>query len=108
VLEELRAGFDADGDSSRVQLWPEHFDLAVALGSEDSGARATYGLSPGDELHPEPFLYVTPWAVQPPGELWQATQFQGAELPYAGMIAAPDQRAAALEFFGTRLAALAG
>jgi hypothetical protein len=108
VLEELRAGFDADGDSSRVQLWPEHFDLAVQLGLEDFGARATYGLSPGDELHPEPYLYVTPWAAQPPGELWQATQFQGAELSYAGLIAAPDQRAAALEFFGTRLAALAG
>ena len=101
VLEELRAGFDADGDSLRVQLWPEHFDLAVQLGSEDFGARATYGLSPGDELHPEPYLYVTPWAPQP-GELWQATQFQGAELSYAGLIAARDQRAAALEFFGTR------
>jgi hypothetical protein len=91
-----------------VQLWPEHFDIAVVLGSEDAGARATYGLSPGDERHPEPYLYVTPWVAQPSGELWQATAFPGAELSYADLIAAPDQRAAALEFFGTRLAALAG
>lgn len=108
VLEELRAGSDDDDDSSRVQLWPEHFDIAVELGSEEAGARATYGLSPGDERHPEPYLYVTPWVAPPPGELWQATAFPGAELSYAELVAAPDQRAAALEFFGTRLAALGG
>jgi hypothetical protein len=108
VLEELRAGFDDPQDSSRVQLWPEHFDLAVDLGSEDAGVRATYGLSPGDQRHPEPYLYVTPWADQPPGELWQADGFSGAELSYADLLAARDQRAAALDFFGIRLATLAG
>ena len=33
------------------------------------------------------------------GELWQATGFRGAELTYAELLAATDQRAAALEFF---------
>jgi hypothetical protein len=49
ALEELRASAGDDVDPSRVQLWPEHFDLAVELGSEAAHARAAYGLSPGDD-----------------------------------------------------------
>jgi hypothetical protein len=81
-------------------LWPEHFDIAIDLGE------ATYGLSPGDEQHPEPYAYVAPWGAAE-GELWQATGFRGAELPYADLLAAPDARAAALDFFTTRKEALA-
>ena len=29
------------------------------------GRRAGYGVSPGDEQHPEPYLYVGPWASRP-------------------------------------------
>ncbi|MGH9283956.1 MAG: hypothetical protein ACRD0S_13595, partial [Acidimicrobiales bacterium] len=51
------------GDApSRVQLWPEHFDLAVDLGPE--GRRANFGGSPGDDAHPEPYLYVGPWDTE--------------------------------------------
>jgi hypothetical protein len=106
VLEELRASAGADADPSRVQLWPEHFDLAVELGSETKGARAAYGLSPGDDNHPEPYLYVAPWVAPEPDELWQATGFSGAELPYAELLDAPDQRETALAFFDARLRAL--
>jgi len=106
VLEELRARADTSSDASRVQLWPEHFDMAVELGSEDAGARAAYGLSPGDANHPEPYGYVAPWSARPTGELWQATGFSGAELPFAALLEASDQRSAALEFFGARLSAL--
>ena len=66
VLEELRAGAVDGLDRARVQLWPEHFDLAVELGSEALGARAAYGCSPGDEDHPEPYLYVAPWVAPAP------------------------------------------
>jgi hypothetical protein len=107
VLEELRAGAEAQlTDPSRVQLWPEHFDIALELGREDAGARAAYGCSPGDAQHPEPYLYVGPWVATPSGELWNATAFPGAELSYAALLEAEDQRAAALEFFAVRLAAL--
>ena len=34
VLEELRADAGPDLEPSRVQLWPEHFDMAVELGAE--------------------------------------------------------------------------
>jgi hypothetical protein len=106
VLEQLRAEAPPEWEPSRVQLWPEHFDVAVELGNEQAEQRAGYGGSPGDEAHSEPYLYVAPWTARPVGELWQASGFPGAELSYAHLIAAPDHRAAALEFFRVRLAAL--
>ena len=108
VLEQLRSEADAALEPSRVQLWPEHFDMAVELGSEHAGTRAAYGLSPGDEQHPEPYLYVAPWVAPPAGELWQATGFTGAELPYAALLEAESQREMALGFLRDRLAALLG
>jgi hypothetical protein len=108
VLEELRARAGAEHAASRVQIWPEHFDAAVELGDERAGARAAYGCSPGDETHPEPYIYVAPWTAPPPGELWQAEGFAGAELGYASLLAAADPRALALEFLTARLEALSG
>ena len=104
VLEELRVGAT---DPSRVQLWPEHFDLALEAGSERSGARAGCGGSPGDEEHAEPYLYVAPWSARIDGERWNATAFPGAELTYVELLAADDQRGLALDFFRSRLAELA-
>lgn len=106
VLGELAAGARSAAAASEPILWPEHFDIAIECGDEAAGERATYGLSPGDENHPEPYLYVGPWRQGVSGDLWQARGFPGAELAYADLIAAPDQRAAALDFFHTRLAAL--
>lgn len=106
VLEELRAGEGAAHAPSRVQLWPEHFDPAVELGDEAAGTRAAYGCSPGDDAHPKPYLYVAPWTATPAGELWKADGFAGAQLDYAELLAAEDQRALALEFFAARLRAL--
>jgi hypothetical protein len=108
VLETLRAESTVALEPSRVQLWPEHFDLALELGSEAAGARAAYGCSPGDEQHPEPYIYVAPWQPPPEGELWQASGFRGAELGYAELLAAPDPVAVALEFLRARVAALVG
>ena len=106
VLEQLRAEAPPEWEASRVQIWPEHFDAAVEIGNEQAEQRAGLGGSPGDAAHPEPYLYVAPWTAQPEGELWQASGFPGAELSYAELLAAPDQRSAALEFFRIRLTAL--
>jgi hypothetical protein len=106
ILLALRAHAGAAADPSLIQLWPEHLDIAVELGSEAAGARATYGLSPGDERHAEPYVYVAPWQAPDRGELWGADGFAGAELRYAELISAPDPRAHALEFLERRLAAL--
>jgi hypothetical protein len=46
-------------------LWPEHFDLAIALD------QVNYGVSPGDGGQPGPYAYVGPWD-QRTGEFWNA------------------------------------
>jgi hypothetical protein len=105
VLEQLRAD-EVDGDSTLVRLWPEGFDIAVELGSEAAGRRANFGASPGDDAHPEPYLYVGPWTADVSGELWNATRFKGAELTYSELLEAEDQRRAALDFMRERYRAL--
>ena len=106
VLRELAASAAPGDGPAQPILWPEHFDIAIELGSEAAGERATYGLSPGDENHPEPYAYVGPWRPGVSGELWQATGFSGAELGYAALVGAADPRAAAIEFFEQRRRAL--
>jgi hypothetical protein len=102
VLEELRAETGLEHDPTPPQLWPEHFDVAIELGSEAAGVRAGYGASPGDDLHPEPYLYVVPWSAAVGGERWAATAFTGAELPHADLLRSDDRRRSALDFFRTR------
>jgi len=91
-----------------IRLWPEHFDVATELGSEPARQRANYGGSPGDDDHPDPYLYVGPWDQSVSGAPWNATGFTGAELGYADLLAADDQLAAAIDFCSSRLEALAG
>jgi hypothetical protein len=99
VLETARAEAASDGEaSSRVQLWPEHFDMSVDLGDEAQGTKGTFGASPGDDAHPEPYLYVTHWAPVPSTDFWNDASFGGASMPLAALVATADQRGAALEF----------
>jgi hypothetical protein len=107
ALERARGALPAHAAPSTIILWPEHFDVACEAGSEEAGQRANYGASPGDADHAEPYLYVGPWTAPPESELWNATGFPGAELPYAGLVADSDPTATAVEFFGTRARALA-
>ena len=46
-------------------LWPEHFDVGITVDE------VNYGVSPGDEHHPEPYAYVGPW-VRRQGDFWNA------------------------------------
>jgi hypothetical protein len=107
VLGRLGAAAAPEDEAGPAILWPEHFDIAIELGPEAAGARATFGFSPGDEEHPQPYAYVGPWTTQPPGEVWNARGFAGAELGYAELLVADDQAAAALDFLTGRRDALA-
>jgi hypothetical protein len=96
LLEELRRTPGAR-EVSRVQIWPEHLDAAVEIG--EGARRAAYGASPGDDAHPEPYLYVSPWEKTTRRDpYWNATRFGGAMLPYAAVAEADDQLAAGLRF----------
>jgi hypothetical protein len=84
VLETLRAELPESARAGRVQLWPEHFDVGLDLLRASSGEAIVAGVSPGDEHYAEPYVYVV-------GE-------QLVVLEYAALLAAEDQRAAALAF----------
>ena len=85
ALERLAANHP-DEDAGRRTLWPEHFDLGLSM------AEVNYGVSPGDELHAEPYLYVGPWTPRE-GSFWNEPF--GAGVP-ASQIATVDD---ALAFF---------
>jgi hypothetical protein len=85
LLEQLRADATEDDAPGRVQIWPEHFDVAVDLGPHD--ARANYGASPGDAEHPEPYLYVGPWEPIS-GAFWNEPW--GASLSYPAILDGAD------------------
>ena len=91
-----------------LHLWPEDFDLAFDAGDEAAGQRASYGASPGDEDHPEPYLYVGPWRTPEPAEIWNAYGFTGAELAWAELVIDADPRGAALDFWNAARDALSG
>ena len=99
VLDELRGSATRTDAPDEVQLWPEHFDLGLALGAEATDARATYGASPGDEAHAEPYLYVAPWVPPNGDEFWNDTAFRGASFSRRALHATGDARTAALAFF---------
>ena len=101
ILERLRRTPGAV-DVSRVQLWPEHMDPAVELGSAERGERASYGASPGDEAQPKPYLYVAPWDMPKKSDpFWNAGSFSGAILGYDQLLEADDPYETALAFFQT-------
>jgi hypothetical protein len=100
VLEQMRAeASDAERDSARVQLWPEHFDLATEIGSEHDGTRLTLGASPGDADNRGPYFYVLPWRGVDTNPFWDARSFQGAQLDLRDLADVDDQRSAVLGFF---------
>lgn len=99
VLNQLREHGEEDDDVSETQLWPEHFDPATELGSQEKGQRASFGASPGDSANPEPYLFVASWTeVDRSNEFWNDESFNGASLGYSELIDASDPAARGLEF----------
>jgi hypothetical protein len=96
-LAELRRRNEAQ-ESTGAQLWPEHFDLAIELGSEAAGTRAGYGASPGDDAIPEPYLYVGPWDAGRRTGRFGRCPF-GAALTYSELRATNDHEAAGRDFY---------
>jgi hypothetical protein len=101
ALDEIVAGAPAIARPSLVQLWSEHFDVALDLAATPE-RRVNLGGSPGDEFHDRPYLYVGPWTTDRPGnpDFWNA--------PFGAVLAADtidgeDHVAAAVEFFRTGL-----
>lgn len=108
LLGELAASAGPDDAPSAPTLWPEHFDVGLDLGDESQGARGTFGASPGDAAHPEPYAYITHWVDLPDDPFWNDAAFPGASRTYSEVAAAPDPEAALREFFARGRALLTG
>jgi hypothetical protein len=98
ALDALRAEAGPAADASIVRIWPEHFDAAIDMGDEGAGHRGTYGASPGDHDHAEPYLYVSPWAGRI-DDFFDDPAFKGASLPHSRLVDDADAMATALRFF---------
>jgi hypothetical protein len=96
---------------SAIQLWPEHFDVALDAAYDPEAPderRVNLGGSPGDDGHARPYLYVGPWTADRPGDAayWNAPF--GAVLGYDELVAASDPVDAAADFFVDGFDRLAG
>lgn len=98
VLQTLR-NEHANDNPSLVQLWPEHFDVAVDFANAANTTRANYGASPGDAAIPEPYIYVGPWDMTDKTDDPFWNQPWGTALTYSALCAAPDATVAALSFY---------
>ncbi|HLF42807.1 MAG TPA: hypothetical protein VJA46_04670 [Acidimicrobiia bacterium] len=100
ALGRLRGYGLLDDDVSEVQIWPEHFDAAIEMGAEGRGQRASYGASPGDVAHPEPYVYVSAWGtIDRSNRYWNDRAFNGASLDYRLLLESADPVTTALVFF---------
>ncbi len=106
VLQSALERVPAVDSPSTIQLWPEHFDLAFEAGEESGGMRASFGASPGDAAHPEPYLYVAAWGeIDRANPYWNDGAFNGASLGHGDLIGAadPHERAVAFLMEGRRV-----
>lgn len=101
-------------ESSPVQLWPHHFDLAVVWFSgrlvpgvdpadeEQADEQMNFGFATGDEGIPDPYFYVTAYPTPaglldtplPEDATWHSDGFTGAVLMYETLLNAdaPGQK----------------
>ena len=97
ILEMLGGMARSDAEVSEAQLWPEHFDLAIEMGPGD--AKASYGFSPGDGPHPEPYAYVAAWGeIDRSDPYWNDPHFNGASLGYTALLEVADPIQTSVDF----------
>jgi len=119
VLKTFRATLRQE--SSSVQFWPHHFDLAMLWFSgrlvpdqdPDDPAYAdeqmNFGFSTGDDSIPEPYFYATAyptpaeWTAQPlpDNAYWHTNDFTAAILPYQSLVGVADGQDQLLHFWQT-------
>jgi hypothetical protein len=105
-------------ETSPVQLFPHHFDLALSWFSgrqvpdqdpeneEWSDEQMTFGFVTGDEAITEPYLYATAYpepvgfvgSPLPEAAHWNEAGFSGAVLPYAALEQVDEPRQLLAEF----------
>ena len=108
-------------ESSPVQLWPHHFDLALLWLSgrmvpdqdpsdlEYADEQMNFGFVTGDDTLPEPYFYATAYPTPaefttqplPNPAYWHTAGWTGAILPYAALTTAEKPQQLLLNFLQT-------
>ena len=105
-------------ETSLIQLWPHHFDLAMLwlsgrlipdqdpANAENADEQMNFGFVTGDGGIPEPYFYVTAYPVPEnftdspllDGAYWQTEGWTGAILPYAQLVETKNPQEKLLTF----------
>ncbi|MCB0165569.1 MAG: hypothetical protein KDI79_15165 [Anaerolineae bacterium] len=105
-------------ETSDVQLWPHHFDLAVLWFSgrlvpdtdpadeENADEQMNFGFAPGDAALPQPYFYITAYPMPagltdmalPSEGAWHTQAFTGALLLYETLVDADNPAEKLLTF----------
>jgi len=108
-------------ETSPVQLWPHHIDLALLWFSgrlvpgqdpdneEYADEQMNFGFSPGDEGIPNPYFYITAYPLPdgltdtplPEDAYWHTKGFTGAVMMYETLVGADDPAEKLLNFLQT-------
>jgi hypothetical protein len=106
------------GETSEVQLWPHHIDLAFLWftgrsvpgidpeDEENADEQMNFGFSPGDEGIPEPYFYIITYPTPdglletplPKDATWNTTGFTGALMKYKALAEDDNPQEKLLEF----------
>ncbi len=109
------------GETSPVQLWPHHIDLAFLWFSdrlipgqdpadeEHADEQMNFGFSPGDDSIPKPYFYITAYPMPagltdvalPVGATWSSAGFTGALLMYDTVLQTDNPQETLLDFLST-------
>jgi Family of unknown function (DUF5996) len=110
AMMDLRAR--VAGETSPIQLWPHHFDLAMLYltgekipgqdpaDEELSDKQINFGFAFGDAYVPEPYFYITAYPFPdgltdlqlPDGAVWQSEGFTGVVLRYRRLLEEQNPR----------------
>jgi len=119
IFKQFRAGLRRE--TSAVQFWPDHFDLAMLwfsgrlvpgqdpANAEYADEQMNFGFSTGDDGIPEPYFYITAYPLPEKladvslaeGAYWHTEGWQGAVLKYAALVDASQPGDRLLEFLQT-------
>jgi len=108
-------------ETSPVQLWPHHIDLALLWFSgrlvpgqdpaneEYADEQMNFGFSPGDDSIPNPYFYITAYpspngladTLLPGDAYWLTEGFTGAILKYDSLVGADDPAGTLLTYLRT-------
>ena len=119
IFRRFQAGLREE--TSSVQLWPHHFDLAMMLltgrlvpdqdpeDPEYSDEQMSFGFVTGDESMSEPYFYATAWPPPdglldtplPGAAYWHTAGFTGAVLQYNALVDDDDAGTTLFDFLRT-------